>query len=578
MHKSVGQELNRPLERLCIRHVRTSMCPIFAIARDIHVQYVVLQRQLPDFFARELCTNQANVADEAVTWRRDLLFSGEYGEEIEALAKMHQKRNISMLDRRRQEKIPQNEFSKLLKSPEGLSNAAKITYLRAAAVTLAYERCGSEDARTALKRLGGWQTQKGQASVFDGSYMYGVSFEALAAVAGGSVSGNVVTYVLELNRDTLPVGDALLSCFANGLVDHALDAFAKMQTEGWPSIFPDTKGRIDHDLFHYKDAIREYAKVFWQDVAAVFVTMEKARASYFMRTCVLDVVEKSFGAKEAWKTLLHEAFKRKEEGSVLPSNASTANNGSIDANGILTQIGRMQHAQLEQINSILREEERKKRDEAISQLKDTGEKLGIPSEAINALVLHNRGGKRSDNGYLTSPSPPRKKQKDSPETPANTIPLERVRVNHSRSLPDFVANYQCDRAVGEENWGHAKLQQRLSRKETQDHQNNVRQKRNWAKKNFEHLSEALRGIDVDELNTRMLNKVAREATNAEGVKTHVHKEIQRVAALMKKKCTDLGETASRDDISRVYANTLEEEWPALSTTTASKDDAMDEED
>jgi len=50
-------------------------------------------------------------------------------------------------------------------------------------------------------------------------------------------------------------------------------------------------------------------------------------------------------------------------------------------------------------------------------------------------------------------------------------------------------------------------------------------------------------------------------------------EIQRVAALMKKKCTDLGETASRDDISRVYANTLEEEWPALSTTTASKDDA-----
>ena len=55
-------------------------------------------------------------------------------------------------------------------------------------------------------------------------------------------------------------------------------------------------------------------------------------------------------------------------------------------------------------------------------------------------------------------------------------------------------------------------------------------------------------------------------------------EIQRVAALMKKKCTDLGENASRDDISRVYANTLDEEWPALSTTTASKDDAMDEED
>ncbi|CAL6384811.1 unnamed protein product [Bathycoccus prasinos] len=70
----------------------------------------------------------------------------------------------------------------------------------------------------------------------------------------------------------------------------------------------------------------------------------------------------------------------------------------------------------------------------------------------------------------------------------------------------------------------------------------------------------------------------REQNNDEEVETNVRMEVQRVAALMKKKCTDLGETASRDDISRVYANTLEEEWPALSTTTASKDDAMDEED
>lgn len=150
-------------------------------------------------------------------------------------------------------------------------------------------------------------------------------------------------------------------------------------------------------------------------------------------------------------------------------------------------------------------------------------------------------------------------------------------MNHSRSLQDFVANYQCDRAEGEENWGYAKLQY-LSGKEKKDHQNNVRQKRIQAKKNFEHLREALRGIDVDELNTRMLNKVAREATNAEGVKTHVQKEIQRVAALMKKNRVELGETASGDDISRVYAKTIEEEWPALSTTTASKDDEMDEED
>jgi hypothetical protein len=37
-------------------------------------------------------------------------------------------------------------------------------------------------------------------------------------------------------------------------------------------------------------------------------------------------------------------------------------------------------------------------------------------------------------------------------------------------------------------------------------------------------------------------------------------EIQRVATLMKNKCADLGKNASRDDVSRVYAKTFEEEW------------------
>ena len=36
--------------------------------------------------------------------------------------------------------------------------------------------------------------------------------------------------------------------------------------------------------------------------------------------------------------------------------------------------------------------------------------------------------------------------------------------------------------------------------------------------------------------------------------------------------------ASRDEISRVYANALEEEWPQLSTTPPSGDDEMEEED
>ena len=146
-------------------------------------------------------------------------------------------------------------------------------------------------------------------------------------------------------------------------------------------------------------------------------------------------------------------------------------------------------------------------------------------------------------------------------------------MNHSRSLPDFVANYQSDLAEGKENWGHARLST-LSGEEKKRHQTNVRQKRNQAKKNFGDLREALRGIDLEELNTRMLNKVRH------GVEKNVQKEIQRVAALMKKNRDELGENASSDAsdaISRAYANTLEVEWPALSTTPPSEDTEMNEE-
>jgi hypothetical protein len=47
---------------------------------------------------------------------------------------------------------------------------------------------------------------------------------------------------------------------------------------------------------------------------------------------------------------------------------------------------------------------------------------------------------------------------------------------------------------------------------------------------------------------------------------------------MKNKCADLGKNTSRDDVSRVYAKTFEEEWPEVSTTPASGDDEMEEED
>ena len=294
-----------------------------------------------------------------------------------------------------------------------------------------------------------------------------------------------------------------------------------------------------------------------------------------MKTCVLDVVEQSPKAKEAWNKLLLEARTRKEEGSngesVLPSTANAANNASLGA--YTAQIGRMLTEQRDlfswTVNKLqAREEEHSKL--MIAHYSKTLRKTDEETNAFLGTDAFLNPGKRLDS--LVPPSAPTKKQKDSP-----SIPLERVRVNHSRSIPDFVANYQSDLAEGDENWGHAKLQYLLG-KEKKDHLVNVRQKRFQAKKNYEDLREALRGFDVDELNTRMLKKVTREATNAEKVERNVRMEIQRVATLMKNKCADLGKNASRDDISRVYAKTFEEEWPQLSTTPASGDDEMEEED
>ena len=51
MVKGSGQNVNRPFERVCILHSLTSLCGIGAVARDVHVQFQLLGREI-DFNAR----------------------------------------------------------------------------------------------------------------------------------------------------------------------------------------------------------------------------------------------------------------------------------------------------------------------------------------------------------------------------------------------------------------------------------------------------------------------------------------------------------------------------------------------
>ena len=107
----------------------------------------------------------------------------------------------------------------------------------------------------------------------------------------------------------------------------------------------------------------------------------------------------------------------------------------------------------------------------------------------------------------------------------------------------------------------------------------LRKYKSNAKKEFEALRLALDGADATEFNQRLLQKVApgKSSDRIEDaeVKKLIAKEFARVARKLKEKRAEISETPQVDEAKSILRRTLEEEWPALSTTPTSGDAEMD---
>ena len=589
MTKSSGQNLDRPVERLAYRHELLHMCPIGCMARDIHMQRCILQRET-DFRKREIVVNAAGIKATAVSWRKETIF-GAGGTFKKTDRVLQQKKNGLTALKRREKTVPGTEFNKLFAGVGeelGLRKRQHYgkTYLRATRVTLAMERTEDQESKEALKKMGGWSGTGG--NVYEDSYLFALPFKAGAALAGGSSrSDGVVIYTLEGNRDTLLVDEALIANFASGLVLKAESAYKDMDENGWPSAIDGVRGEEDKDLHRFKNAIRKLAVVFWQDVATLCATREGAENSYFIRACVLDELANDSEATRAWKLLVEEARKRKKSADTV---AEARRNDSAEVRSVtevvgsgMSEISRMLTQQSEHSNKEREEAKREKTDFAKSLLHLALQQLDdgpLREKVEKALVPSKRG---SSSTSLAPPSP--KKAKNSTQVEENRVTLlslERDRVHNSTSIEDFRANYESDSTSA---WGQARrqeLQKDANRKEEyKKHMGLLRKYKSNAKKEFEALRLALDGADATEFNQRLLQKVAPGKSfdrieDAE-VKKLIAKEFARVASKLNEKRKEAGEMQVAE-AKPFLRRTLEEEWPQLSTTPANGDDEMEEED
>ena len=377
--------------------------------------------------------------------------------------------------------------------------------------------------------------------------------------------------------------EALIACFANGLVLNAESAYDDMAKNGWSSAKEGVPGEEDEDLYHFKKAIRVYARVFWQDTATLFVTREGAKDSYFIRRCVLEVLANNSQATRAWERLVGEALERKKSANTV---AEVCRNDSAEARSVtevvasgVSEISRILAQGLEERNKNLQEGKRERENLARAMVHLATQQLDPQTrEEVQKALNSNKGGYSTS---LALPSP--KRAKDSTPPPENTVTLlslERQHVHLSTTIEDFRANYESDRTCA---WGQAQkreLQKDTNRKEKYNkHMGLLRKYKSNAKKDFEALHLALDGADATEFNQRLLQKVAPGKSfdrieDAE-VKKLIAKEFARVARKLKEKRAEISETPQVDEAKSILRRTLEEEWPALSTTPASGDAEMD---
>jgi hypothetical protein len=566
MVKGSGQNVNRPFERVCILHSLTSLCSIGAVARDIHVQFQILGREI-DFKAR--C---GDIDDErqriGFAWRKEVVLSGAFNPDAYTSANTLSKGanvNSTFIANREKVQVPSNAFDDVYtRVGEGASkfHRQNNTYLRHTAVTHAINRTSDSGTKVEISNIGGWEQEGKAAKVMQDSYAFSHAFHALAALAGTSsdAAGNT-TYVLQNRRDTLVVDEALIVVYANGLVVKA----RKARDDQVDNRAVDQ----DADIVHFCGSITEYAIVFWRDIATLCATDETALNSWFVKTAILDVIKGKPEAERAWESLLERAkaamreeFEQNRFDGRSEVQAMNANN----VNTICRHQTMIGEQVLEQLSVNRRASEQQSRtfvDQFIRGARDfLAAYDGTPSTNNGAPSM-----RRSLTTTTTTPSPPQEERVVQQQVPLN-------RVQNSTSIPELKRNYVSD-VKGtymqeklkslKSGAGVDDVEQRrtLIRKT----QNLINQHRFNATHNFANLNEALQRCDEAEFGARLLRRAQVEARQMTGRVSDVinpnivRNELRRVAKALNERVRS--ESFDNDEARKSFLlRALGDEWPS----------------
>ena len=557
MVKGSGQNVDRPFERVCILHSLTSLCGIGAVARDLHVQFQLLGREI-DFNAR--------CGGIGFAWRKEVVLSGAFNSDARAWASALSKGsnvNNTFIANREKEKVPSNAFDGVYaRVGPGASKFYRQnnTYLRNIGVSHAIDRSSDSSTKEELNNIGGWAQQE-RSSVMQDSYAFSHAFHALAALAGTSsdAAGNT-TYVLQNRRDTLVVDEALIVVYANGLVAKA----RKARDDQVDNRAVDQ----DADIVHFCGSITEYAIVFWRDSATLCATDETALNSWIVKTAILDVIKDKPEAERAWKSLLESAkAARREE---LEQNHSDGRSElqAMNANNVNT-ICRHQSMIGEQVLEQLSAHRRASEQQSTSLFDQFVRGARELLAAYDGAPSTNNGAPSMRRSFTTTttPSPPQEERVVQQQAPLD-------RVQNSTSIAAFKRNYEGDLKGTYMQEKLTLLKSSASVDDVEERKKQIRKTNNLinvnrhnATRNFANLFEALRRCDEAEFGARLLRRAQVEARQTTGRVSDVinpkivQTELRRVAKALNERVRS--ESFDNDEARKSFLlGALGDEWPS----------------
>jgi hypothetical protein len=299
---------------------------------------------------------------------------------------------------------------------------------------------------------------------------------------------------------------------------------------------------------------------------------------------VLEVLANDSKALEAWELLFEEARERKKSANTV---AEACRNDSAEVKSVteilhtgMAEIGRMFAQGFEDLNKKHQEEKRERANLAMSMLTLAAQHLDDSTRDKVTEALDSNKNKRESAWTNLAP----KKPKNSTLVEENRVTLlsfERLRAHQSTSIEDFRANYESDFTCAWEQARKEELKKNGNGTKLRKHFALMRQYKQLATQKFANLNLALDGVDATKFNKRLLQKVAPgksfDRIEDVEVKKLIAKEFERVARKLNEKRTEVREVQV-DEAKSILRQTLEEEWPELSTTPASGDDQMEMED